>query len=358
MAEPTLTFDDILRDINPEALEKDKTEEVTIDNMVIEGEEPKEIEVEKPKTPTEEVAVEEKVEKPKSDTSYSRVAKTFLDKGKWQDVLIEDADGNQVELSKIEDLDEETFLQIQEDQESETRKKYEEKYLSVENVDDRRKQVADIVLKGGDLEEIFGSKKNVESYLDPYKGIDLDDEQVQSNIYYNHLINKGYSDKAARFELQEKKKELILDTEVNKIVEETNKKAKEYVTLKQKELEDQKTSSLEQEKEYKKNLSKSLKERYKQESTVKKYVDLATKRTEDGEFAIDSLYNEIMQNPEEAIDLIAFISDKENFLKEYKSKAKTEVTKDALRSVKILKPKDKIPQKQDKEEGFDIPMAE
>ena len=188
----------------------------------------------------------------------------------------------------------------------------------------------------------------------------MDNEQVQSNIYYNHLLNKGYSDKAARFELAEKKKELNLDTEVAKIVENTNIKAKEYVASKQKELEDNNKRLEQEEKEYKKNLTKALKSREIGDTYTKKYVDLATKRTEEGDFAIDSLYNEMMQDPEKAIDLIAFISDKEAFLKKYESKAKTEVTKDALRSVKIMKPKAKNPvrQEKEKEEGFDIPMAE
>mgnify|MGYP000162101709 CR=1 FL=1 len=356
-----LDFDSILKSVNPDAVVEQK-EEVTMENMVIEGQEAEEKEEQQQEEevkPVVEVKEEDKPVEPQTTTNnFASLAKTLLENGKWQDGVIVDKDGNEVALSEMESLDEETFLQIQENQDQEYKKSYEEGFLSIKDADDRQKQVAEIVLKGGDLEEIFGSKQNVENYLNPFKGVDLDNEKVQENIYYNHLKAKGYSDKAALFELDEKKKELVLDTEVSKIVEDTNKKAQDYVASKQKELEDKQKDTLKQEKEYKKNLSKVLKDKELKDATVKKYVDLATKRTNEGEYAIDTLYNDMMQDPEKAVDLIAFLSDKENFLKEYQSKAKTEVTKKVLIDLRKVKPQEKTPVKQEKQEGFDIPMAE
>lgn len=376
--ENTLSYEDILNDIRPDLSKKEDEKEMTIEDVQVEEEttveeekeevvdtKDKKEETEPPKNSQEdsvETETDKSKEAPKQDSTeespYYKVLKSNLSSGKWEDVVLVDEDGKETPISEIKNLDEETFIQIQEDQNSAITKKFEENHISVKDLDERRRQIADIVVKGGDLKEIFGSQENVESYLDPFKGVDIEDEKVQSNIYYNYLKNKGYSDKAAQFEIQEKIKELSLDTEVKSIIEDTKKKAKDYVTSKQKELDDKIQEEKKLEREYKKSLAKVLKERNVDDTRAKKYVDLATKKTEEGDFAIDSLYNKMMQDPETAPDLIAFISDPETFKKEFRAKATTEAAVEARRKVKFVKPKDRTPEKQEKKEGFEIEMAE
>ena len=267
-------------------------------------------------------------------------------------------------LSELEDLDEETFLQIQENQNKFSEDDIKENYISLKELDERKQKLVDIIAKGGDLKQIFGSDQALERYTNPYKGLDLDNEKVQEQIYFNYLTKeKGYSQKAALFELEDKKKELVLDTEVKAVVEGYDTKMKEYVDAKTKELEEQQKQTALEEKEYRKNLSNVFKEKnFKNESTVRKYIDLATKKTQDGSYAIDELYEDTMKDPQKASELIEFLADREAFLKRYMAEAKTSATRDTLRKISIIKDKDKKATKtaEDKEDklGLEIQMAE
>ena len=125
-----LDFDSILKSVNPDAVVEQK-EEVTMENMVIEGQEAEEKEEQQQEEevkPVVEVKEEDKPVEPQTTTNnFASLAKTLLENGKWQDGVIVDKDGNEVALSEMESLDEETFLQIQENQDQEQQDQQDQK---------------------------------------------------------------------------------------------------------------------------------------------------------------------------------------------------------------------------------------
>lgn len=315
-----------------EQLSKPKEEEEV--EKTIEEETPKPKEKEEPAA-EEDDEEEEEIVKDKKPSTFLSVAKLYLDKGKWQDVLIEE-NGKEVKLSEMENLDEETFLLIQEDQEKASKEDIEKNYLSIKDVDDRKKTLTEIILKGGDLKTIFKSEENLNQYLNPFDGQDLNDERVQETVYRNYLKKKNIDPEVIEMTLEKIKKDLTLDSKVNDIVTNYNKAFDEYVKKQKSVLEESEKEEKQKETEYRKNLQKVLKERELKDNDIKKYVDLATKRTSEGDFVVDTLYDKAMQDPNEAVDLIAFLENKEKFLEQYTAKAKTQVNKDIRKIIKQI----------------------
>lgn len=330
-----------------ESVDNDIENKEEEENILDQFSEKEKEEVETPEPKKEEVVTEPKVEAEKpadkeeevkkpTKSSYLSVAKLYLDKGKWQDVLIEDENGKEVKLSEMENLDEDTFLLIQEDQEKATKEDLETNYLSIKDIDDRKKTLTEIILKGGDLKQIFQSEANLNQYLNPFEGQDLNNERVQETVYRNYLSKKGTDPEVIELALDKAKKDLTLDSKVNDIVTNYNKAFDDYVKKQNATLEEVQKEEKQKETEYKKNLQKVLKEREIKDNDIKKYVDIATKKTAEGDFVIDTLYDKAMQNPEDAVDLIAFLDNKEKFLEQYTAKAKTQVNKDIRKIIKQI----------------------
>jgi len=230
---------------------------------------------------------------------------------------------------------------VQDSQEAFSKEDIETNYIPTKDLDDRKKKVLDIVSKGGDLKEIFKSEEGLKQYLHPYEGVDLEDEQVQANILYNDLLRRNVSDKVARAAVKEAQEDLTLDTKAKEIIDNVNKQFDNYVAAEEKKIEQKAETEKAEAAQYRKDLTKSFKEAEFKDNDVKRYVDLATKKDKDGNYAVDTLFNEYMEDPKKAVQLVAFLDDPDKFLKRYKDTAKTEATKEHLRTIKLIQNKDR-----------------
>lgn len=309
--------------------------------------EPKEeFSLEAPEPPKEEIKEEEEgvqtPEAPKEElklptqtvSEYSNVAKTFLESGEWDDVMVETEDG-EVELSTLENLDRETFLAILESQKQ--FKKEAETAKESEGLDENKKSLLNIIKNGGDLKEIF---KEPSKLVKPYSedlGWDLDNEGHQEAIVFQQYRNQGIDEKRARDLVQLDKQDLALDLKAKQIVEHHHKSFDENIKKTEAEfLESKKKEEIEL-KEFRKNLSTSYKDiKDLSDSQIQKYVDVATKKNKDGEFEIDNLYNSWMEDPKKASELAMFLADPETYLKVKTRATKVNSQLDTMRKISLI----------------------
>lgn len=350
---PGITID--MGDGEEEVKSKDKGEETSVEEESPEGEIK---DSEKPNEEIEESKDEIKKEAEKAsvggDSGYKNLALKYIEKGTWsKDLAIEDEEGNEVLVSELKDLDEETFFLIDEAVKKQEEESKKDKYISIEGMEDRRKTLIEIVKEGGDLKEIFNSPEEMEDYINPFSKVDLDNEAVQERVYLNALMKHNKLDAdTAQLVVEKAKKDLTLDTKVKTYVDQYTASFDKYVEGKKAEIIENKKAEEKAAKEFK----KSLKEQYKnfkiKDTLASKLADSAVNK-KDGEFEIDTVYAQKMENPEEAAELILFLTDKKAYLDFKMSNKSIEQHKNTRRLVKLI-PKAK-PVSNTKDDKPDIP---
>lgn len=282
-------------------------------------------------------------EAPKGEPTsfYKNVALKYIESGKWDSNLaIEDSEGNQIPIEDLEDLDEDTFFEIEKAMQESQQEDLKSKYVPISDLDDRKKNLITIIREGGELSEIFKSQEQVDEYLNPFAKLDLDDERVQERVLLNALINHNKLDQeSAQAVVNKAKKDLNLDAKVKDYVEGYTKSFDKYVEDRKnaiiKENEDRRKQTL----EFKKALTEQYKTYELKDTLVRKLTDSVIKETEEG-YQIDSIYDQKMKDPVEAAELILFLNDKEAYLENKLKASKISQQKETRRLIKMI-PKEK-----------------
>ena len=250
-----------------------------------------------------------------NNSGYKKIALKYLQNGTWiPDLAIEGADGEQILVSELEEIDEDTFFQIDEAVKNLKAEENKSKFISIEGIEDRRKNIIEIVKEGGDLTKIFSSPEQLNQYINPFSNMDLDDENVQARVYKDALIKYNkLDDETAQTVVEKAKKDLVLDEKVRSFVEQYTKSFDKFVETKKEEL----IKASQEEKKAQAEFKKNLREKYKaleiDEKLASKLAASAVNKVGD-EFEIDSIYADKMENVDEAAELILFLTDKEAYL--------------------------------------------
>lgn len=296
----------------------------------------------------------------KNTNSFSLKAQTLIEAGEWEDAEIELEDGTTVKLSEYEDLDEAQYKELLAEQKKLKEEDFGKKYLKADNADEDKKRIASIVLNGGDLKEIFKDPAELVKPFSEELGWDLDNEQHQAAIVYQQYLAQGLSESEAADLVEKAKKDITLDDKAKQIAAFHQKNHTEKLKKIEADLIQEQKEEEERLKTYKKDLSKEYKDLGLDDSLIKRLVNSATTKTNQGDFLVDSLYEERMKDPKKAKDLILFLEDEEKFLKMKMYKTEKDTTVNALRKIQLI-PKGRErggnPQEEDSKETFrfDIP---
>lgn len=293
---------------------------------------------------------EEVVKKPEMviENNFTNIAKKLLEKGDWQDFVIEGEDGKETKFSDMENLDEETFLTIWKEQKTFAKEDIEKNYIPVKGIGEDKLALINILKNGGDLKEIFKDESQLKK---PYEDLDLSVQQNQQNILYQQYLNQGLPADDAKDLVIKSTKDLSLASKSEQIVkfyqESYDKKLKDI----EKETAEQRTKEIESIKEYKKNLLTLYKEEEIEEGLGKVLAESATKKNQDGGLYIDTIYENIMKDPAQAKDLVFFMLEKDKFLAKNGASIKREVNMNNMRKVKLVQETNKTVHKVNEEEG-------
>lgn len=296
---------------------------------------------------------ETKISLGNSDNTYLDIVKERLDSGEWEDLVIEDEEGNEVKLSELKDIDKDTFKALEKEIKTQKDTEFKEKYVSVDGLDEVKKRLINIV-KEGDLDLAKALFQNPAALQEPFQGYDNDNDDHNEDVldwYYQKGL--GHSPKEAAALVKAAKEDLTLDLKAQKIVD--YQRNQFYTNLKNREQQIIAEKAREQEtiKEYRKNLAFELKQEGLSENLTRKFVDVATKTDNTGNYEIDTIYDEWMSDPKKAKELIYFMLDKENYLKKVTANVKKDVQLDNLKRIKIVQDGSRV-EKQKKEESAPI----
>lgn len=303
-------------------------------------------------------AEEAKTEIKVSDNFYVNLLKKNLEKGLWEDVIIEEGEDS-FKLSELDNLSEEEYFKLLEDQETLKKEDLKDKTITVDGLSEEKRLLIEIVKNGGDLKEIFKDPSQMQKPFDSALGWDLDNEEHQYAIVYQQYKAQGLSEERAKLNADADLKELTLDTKAQEIVEFHQKAFDEKLKKVNADLIEEKKKEQEELTTYKKSLTKMYKEDNLPEALSKKLVDLATRETDKG-FAVDDIYEQMMKDPEQAKELIFFLADKEKYLQQKTLNTKIKTNAETMRTIKrVSQDREKKPDSQEEERSsgfvFSVP---
>ena len=357
--EGAVSFEDIIQDFTFEVpgVQEEETIETTELDFSEQEKEVEQKEVVEEKKP--EVQEQLKVEEQPEESTFFKLTKKLIDSGKWSDAEIEDEEGNTIKLSEYKNLSEEEYFELLEQQKEAEKEEITSKYLKADDADEDKKRIANIVLNGGDLKEIFQSPEQLIKPFDESLGWDLDNEEHQYSIVYQEYLAKGFSKERAKLNADADLKELTLDIKATEIVKYRQKDYSDKLQKIETDLVAEREAERERLKTYKTQLSKEYKEQKLPETLSKRLIDLATKENSEGELLIDEMYNKVMQDPKEAKEVILFLADREAYLKTKMLETKKEVELTTFKKFNLIKDKAKKAPQEEKTETeftFEIPV--
>jgi len=327
-----------VRDLDlPEPEKEEKEEEEDIEEGA--DEELVEDNNSKKETPDEVEEEEEefKKERSSSQNNYSSLAKKYIELGTWKDAEVE-IDGESVTLSELEDLDEETFLEIVKAQDKEKNTEIDKNFINKEDLDDISLKIIEISKNGGDIKDVLKAK---ETYIDNLNTYNLEDEMHQEDLVRQmyRLDNPKISDKQIDRLVEADKVDLELDAKARDFADNLKKSYHSMLDKKKEEA----SKLREQEQQNRKTLRKDLREHLtnlgiKNDSALRPLLDSVTKETENG-FTVDNQFREMKQNPEELAEFLLWKNNREDYNKLISEKQTSKAKKDTLVKLNIARGK-------------------
>lgn len=311
-----------------------ETEDDTVDTQKDEEVESTEVEEDLESRDTKEDVISENDNKEEGTQKnvYSNLVKKYIDLGIWQDAKVE-IDGEEVVLSEIGDLDEETFLNIQKSQHAAFKEDISEKYINKEELDEISLAIIDISKNKGDISRALDIKKR---FIDPLEHFDLDNELHQEDLVrqkYMIQSNGALSESDIDAIIEARKKDLTLDKEAYEYAEQLKKGYKAYLANESKKLEEERL----QEEQNIKNLKKQVRD------SLEKYgLNDASRRslsnfigTKDNDPLMEMI-QEIKSDPDKLAELIFFLNKKDDYIKAISNKATKDTGTKVLRTLKFI----------------------
>lgn len=317
----------------PEPEKEEPEVELTGPNLDLEGE----LENEEPEKVEEEDKKEDIVEVGEP-TVYSNLAKKYIEMGTWQDAKV-DIDGEEVIISELDTLDEETFLQLQKSQEEARNEDLKDKYINKEELDDISLQIIEISKNKGDISKVLEVKKK---FIDPLEKYDLEDELHQEALVrqkYQIESNNTLSQEDIDIIIEKRKKDLVLDKEAEEFAARLKTSFSNMMKAEQEKAEKERDTLKENEKVTKKSVRDILSKNYQlNDSATKSLLNFVSLSGEEDPL-IDHV-KKLKEDPEQLAELIMFLNKKKEYLKAVGENATKGKEMDVLRKLNFI-PKQK-----------------
>ena len=291
--------------------------------------------------PVDDITVDKPIDKPVDDVidslidsglDYKKVISKLVESKLWEGIEAFETEDGEVAFEDM-NIDEDTFIQIWKQKDAETKSKLTENKVSINDMSDLTKKLIDIDKNGGDVRQALES---YDTYKNPLEQLDLTDKSDQQTAIYLKLQAKGLDDKSivdvikaydSSGKLEEKALEAKQDLEV---AFESQMEA-----IKQEGIERDKIQK-DALKKYKNDLSNNISKFSLKESYKKKVIDIATKPDENGKFKLDDIYSQIRQDPSKAADLVLFLTDKEEYIKQTIENEKRDINLSTMKKFKLI----------------------
>lgn len=285
----------------------------------------------------EEVTQEETEEyESQEETESYRLLKSLIDLGQIEDYIVT-IDDKEVQLSEFKSLDEDTLKDVLNTYKEEQKNQINSEYVKVKDLDDTKKALIDIVIKG-DYDQVKELFKNPETFKDPFEGFDNNNENHNTQIYYTYLTKvQNHSEDEAKALLDISKNNHTLDQKALKIVEAHREDFKKSVEAEKQRVEQVEKDKKERIKTYSKELEQELSGFGLRPEKVLELKKVSTQFDKFGNLPVDGAYEEAMKDPKTAADLVLFLTDRKLYNERIFAEAKKQSDVETVKKIQLVR---------------------
>lgn len=273
------------------------------------------------------------IQSQESETYRQILKDTFGDKIKS---IEQEIDGEMVEVPLDEmELDLETFKQILKGYTEQEKEEATKDMVSLKGASEFTRALVEIEKKGGKISDLVQTRQEI---LDPLENLDLTKTKDQRTAIYLRLNAKGRTDEEIENNIRVWEEKGILEEKAIEADSELRQAIEKQLELRKQQAAEDVVKRQEMEKTYKKTLKSELGSQFELADNIKnKIVDMSTKKDEAFGFGINSVYSEKMKDPKQAAELVLFLLDREEFIKQITNKKLTEARLETARKIRIVR---------------------
>lgn len=266
---------------------------------------------------------------------YKSIVKDLVDNGVWDEIGAFNTEDGEVSFEDMT-IDKDTFVALMKHNQDEFKSKITESTVSTEGISEFTQKLINIEKHGGSVQQAL---KAYQSIKEPLNNIDVSDVRGQRAICFLRLQQQGIKDQEAKDLIETYELKGVLEDKAVGFKEELDEAFTNWMS-KQEDLAIQEDLAYRNSlKIYKSSLNESLKANKEfelSETHRRKLLDIATKEQEDGSFELDSLIDNHRKNPNDAADLILFLTDKEGFIQKKSKALLDDERKKTLKTINII----------------------
>lgn len=266
---------------------------------------------------------------------YKDLVKGLIEEGLLEDIEVFETDEGEIPFDEME-IDKDVFVALMRHNVDSLKENLLKDKVSIEGTSEFTQKLIEIEKHGGNVQTALKAYQTVKR---PLESIDITEPNGQRAVCFLRLQQQGFDENEA--------KDIIDAYETKGILE---SKAETYKSQLEEAfdgwMEQQKQEAIQRENEYKEaikryrtSLSDALKNKQEfqlSDNHRKKLVDIATKEDSNGQIELDRLIEEVRKNPEDAAELVMFITNREDYLKKKSSELLKEEKKSTLRKINVI----------------------
>lgn len=241
-------------------------------------------------------------------------------------------DDKPVDLSKV--TDEDQILDILESVVKGQREEMLRDKVDTSSMSDFMRQLIEVDRKGGNITGLLNSYQRMSA---PIEDMDLTDRRDQLSVirHYYKMLGMSEDDIRDNMELIESKDDDFIEARARKFQGVIKDRMSAMVEEEKRKADDRRKEAAERMKAYRKNLRTALGSGFQlSDSMIGKAVDFVTKTVDnEGHVGIDKAYMDMIQDPEKAADLVLFLMNKDEFIRQKTNKARMDVNKNIIKLV-------------------------
>lgn len=245
-------------------------------------------------------------------------------------------DDKPVDLSSVTDEDE--ILDIVEGIVKSQRENLLKDKVDTSSMSDLMRRMIEVDKAGGDVASLLDAYRKLQ---EPVDNADLTTREGQLEIIRHYYKTLGMSDEDIKdnMELMEGKDDDYVEAKARKFDSVIKDRMGDLVEREKERAEKRKKEVMEMMRAYKKGLRSAVSARFQlSDNMVSKAVDFVTKAIDkDGRVGIDVAYTNAIKDPSTAADLVLFLMNRDEYLKQVTNKSNMEVKRNVIKLVSSSK---------------------
>ena len=258
-----------------------------------------------------------------------------MDSGVWESADTFETPDGEVSFEDL-NIDRDTFLQLLKYNQNKAVSDVANNSVSVEGMSEFTKSLINIEKNGGNVAQALQAYQSIK---EPLNSIDIESQQGQIDVVMLRLQQNGIVGEDAKDLIESYINKGVLESKAYEFKKQLDDAFDNYIKQQEQKAIDEEKAYRESLKNYKINLKSSLKtfkEFNLSDSYIKKLVDVATTELADGKFEFDTMLDVMRSNPEDAAELLLFVSDKEAYLQAKTKELLNKQNIDTLKKISLI----------------------